>query len=195
MNSGNTPRRPAAWRRYLRFWGADPVADVDDELQFHLEMRSAEYAARGLSSDAARQRAEQRFGRVDHARDACLKIDRQQARAESQARMLIGLRQDAVYAARVLRRQWVPALVAVLCIAVGVSATTAMFNVADTLLLRPLPYPNGDRLVEISTAHVGAASSTHVSSYLDFRDWRASQHSFDDMGALGQTNTTPTHRT
>lgn len=99
MNSGNTPRRPAAWRRYLRFWGADPVADVDDELQFHLEMRSAEYAARGLSSDAARQRAEQRFGRVDHARDACLKIDRQQARAESQARMLIGLRQDAVYGA------------------------------------------------------------------------------------------------
>jgi len=72
--------------------------------------------------------------------------------------------------------------------AVGVSATTAMFSVADTLLLRPLPYPNGDRLVAISTSQVGAASSIGVSSYLDYRDWRASQHSFDDMGAIGETN-------
>jgi putative ABC transport system permease protein len=88
----------------------------------------------------------------------------------------------------VLRRQRLPVLAALLCIGVGVSATTAMFSVADTLLLRPLPYPNGDRLVSITTIQVGASTPVGVSSYLDYRDWRTAQHSFDDMGALGSTS-------
>jgi putative ABC transport system permease protein len=71
--------------------------------------------------------------------------------------------------------------------AIGISATTAMFSVTDTLLLRPLPYPNGQRLVMINTARGHARSGT-VSSYADFLDWRAGQHSFDDIGALAQTN-------
>ena len=188
MSSRSNTRRPPAWRRYLSFWGADAVADIDDELRFHLEMRAAEYAARGLSTDAARAWAAQRFGSVDRARAACIEIDRQQARAESHVQMLMAVRQDTVYALRVLRRQWLPALAAVLCMALGVSATTAMFSVANTLLLRPLPYPNGDRLVAVSTMPVGASKSVGVSSYLDYRDWQSGQHSFDDMGALGQTN-------
>jgi putative ABC transport system permease protein len=188
MSSRSPRRRPPAWRRYLAFWGADARADVDDELRFHLDMRADEYVASGLPPDTARSRAQQRFGSLDRARDACIEIDLQQARTESHMQTLIALRQDTVYALRVLRRQWLPALAAMLCIAVGVSATTAMFSVANTLLLRPLPYPNGDRLVEISSMHTGAGSSTEVSSYLDYRDWRAGQHSFDDIGALGQAN-------
>jgi putative ABC transport system permease protein len=180
--------RAPSWRRYLRFWGSDPRADVDDELRFHVDMLVDDYAARGLSPDAARARAEERFGSVDRARDGCLDIDYQQARTESHMQMLIALRHDAVYALRVLRRQWLPAVAALLCMAVGVSSTTAMFSIANTLLLRPLPYPNGDRLVAISTVHAGAGAAAGVSSYLDFRDWRAEQHSFDDMGALGQAN-------
>ena len=184
MTAGKTP----AWRRYLSFWGSNTVADVDDELQLHLEMLAADYAARGLSPEAARAKAEHRFGSVDRARDACVEIDRNQARAESHMQMLIVLRQDITYATRVLRRQWLPALASALCMAVGVAATTAMFSIANTLLFRPLPYPNGDRLVEITTQQVGATGTGHVSSYLDYRDWRAGQHSFDDMGAIGQTN-------
>ena len=189
MSSHPSPRkRPTpAWRRYLTFWGADTVADVDDELRFHLEMRAAHYAARGLPLDAARRRAEQRFGSITRAREACVEIDRQQLRTENFMHMLIALAQDATYAWRVLRRQRVPALAAILCMAVGVSATTAMFSVVDTLLLRPLPYSNGDRLVAISTARTGSRSG-NVSSYLDYLDWRASQHSFDELGALGQTD-------
>ncbi len=187
MSSHSSPRKTPAWRRYLSFWGADTVADVDDELRFHIEMRAADYAAHGVPLDTARRRAEQRFGNVARARNACVEIDRQQVRTENHMQMLIALGQDAAYALRVLRRQWVPALAAILCMAVGVSATTAMFSVVDTLLLRPLPYPNGDRLVAISTARDGALSG-NVSSYLDYRDWRESQHSFDEIGALGQTN-------
>jgi hypothetical protein len=170
-----SPRKTPAWRRYLSFWGADTVADVDDELRFHIEMRAADCAAHGLPLDAARRRAEQRFGNVARARDACVEIDRQQARTENHMQMLIALGQDAAYALRVLRRQWVPALAAILCMAVGVSATAAMFSVVDTLLLRPLPYPNGNRLgpsarratarcraasARISTTAIGASRST-----------------------------------
>jgi putative ABC transport system permease protein len=181
------PRQTPAWRRYLRFWGADAPADVDEELRFHLEMRTAEYAASGLSRDAARSQAEQRFGSIDRARDACLEIDQHHARTETHMRMLFAIGQDVEYAVRVLRRQWVPALAAILCMAIGVSATTGMFSIGDTLLMRPLPYPNGDRLVAITTIRRGEASGT-VSSYLDYQDWRAAQHSFADVGALGQAD-------
>jgi predicted permease len=179
--------KPPAWRRYVVFWGADAKTDVDDELRFHLEMRAAEYAANGLPLDAARRRAEERFGSVERARDACVQINRQQRRAESHRHMLIAVAHDASYALRVLRRQWIPACAAILCMAIGISATTAMFSVVDTLLLRPLPYPNGDRLVMINTGRRQTRVGS-VSSYADFLDWRAAQHSFDDIGALGQTS-------
>lgn len=179
--------RPPAWRRYLRFWGANAHADVDEELRFHLDMRTAEYAEHGLSPEQARQHAEKRFGSVNRALEACVDIDRQQARTESRLQMLLTVWQDAGYALRVLRRQWIPGVAAVLCMAVGVASTTAMFSIASALLLRPLPYPNGPRLVSIGTARRGSASAT-VSSYLDFLDWRTTQRTFDDLGAMGQAN-------
>src|SRR5258705_13211153 len=55
------PSSPA-WRRYLRFWGPDVDADVDDELRFHLERRVADYQARGLSPADAERAAAERFG-------------------------------------------------------------------------------------------------------------------------------------
>jgi predicted permease len=177
-----------AWRRYLRFWGSNVQSDVDQELRFHVEMRVAEYTARGMTPADARRLAERRFGDERKARAECISIDENAARAMSRGASLASLGQDVRFALRVLRRQRLPVLAALLCIAVGVSATTAMFSIADTLLLRPLPYPNGDRLVSISTMQVGGSSPVGVSSYLDYRDWRTGQHSFDDMGALGSTS-------
>ena len=61
MSPFESPRSPRAgtplWRRYLRFWGPDPAADVDDEFAFHLEMRIEELRAQGLSPEAARDEA------------------------------------------------------------------------------------------------------------------------------------------
>ena len=56
------------WRRYVRFWGPDVDADVDDEVRFHLEMKAAELAARGLPPDEALREARRRFGPVDDVR-------------------------------------------------------------------------------------------------------------------------------
>ena len=64
-----------SWRRYLRFWGRDVAADVDDELRFHLESRIREYIAAGMAADEARAMALRRFGNVEVVRQSCETID------------------------------------------------------------------------------------------------------------------------
>lgn len=177
-----------AWRRYLRFWGSDVHDDVDEELRFHLAMRASEYAERGMAPDEARRRAEDRFGSVERARGECLDIDKRFHRRLGYADMLRTVLQDLRFALRVLRRQALPALAAVLCLAIGISATTAMFSVADRLLLKPLPYPNGDRLVTVGSTRRGSADRSSPASYLDYLDLRAGQHAFSGLAAMGQTD-------
>ena len=74
------PRSPSAWRRYLRFWRANPRADVDDELTFHLAMRVRDLEAQGLSPQAARAQADREFGDLPAIREACVTIDERQSR-------------------------------------------------------------------------------------------------------------------
>lgn len=179
--------RTPAWRRYLRFWGANIRSDVDDELRFHLDMRVAEYTARGMSPDEARRVAVRRFGDEQKARADCISIDETAARATHRGASLASLNQDVRYAARLLRRQAAPASLAVVCLALGIGATTAMFSVADALLIRPLPFPNGDRLFIVTTTR-DRARDAEVTSYPDYLDWRARQHSFTELAAFGQTS-------
>ena len=185
----STPKsRPPAWRRYLRFWGSNISDDVNDEIAFHVEMRVAEYVARGMSIDEARRRAGERFGSVEHARSACVGIQQRHARAEGRVELGANLQRDALFAARILRRQALPSLVAVACVAIGIGATTAMFSIGNALLFRPLPYPNGDRLVQIGSAR-GAERRVGmtVSSLPDVVDWRTRQHSFAELAAFRQS--------
>ncbi len=63
------------WRRYLRFWGPNLPADVDTELQFHLEMLTEKYVAEGMAPADARAQARRRFGDVNRVRTECLKVD------------------------------------------------------------------------------------------------------------------------
>ncbi len=182
---GRTP----SWRRYLRFWGANADADVDDELRFHVDMRADEYIAHGLAPDEARRLAEHRFGDSKRARDACLAIDERATRASGRADWLTALEQDLLFAARLLSRQRLATLLAVACLTLGIGATTSMFSVADALLLRPLPFPNGARLMYLGTARRGEHSAT-VTSYPDYLDWRTRQRSFDDLAAYGTVNLT-----
>ncbi len=176
-----------AWRRYLRFWGSNVQSDVDEELRFHLEMRVAEYTARGMSLADARRLAERRFGDEQRARAECISIDETAARAMSRGASIASLGQDVRYAARLLRRQAATASLAVLCLALGIGATTAMFSVADALLIRPLPFATGDRLFLVATTR-DRARDADVSSYPDYLDWRTRQHSFTELAAFGQTS-------
>lgn len=92
-----------------------------------------------------------------------------------------GLIQDVRYALRQLRKSPVFTLVAVLTLALGIGANTAIFSVVEGVLLRPLPYRDSDQLVRVwSTSN---RSSRDVSSYPDFKDWADQNHSFQQMAA------------
>ncbi len=179
--------RTPAWRRYLHFWRSNIQSDVDDELRFHLDMRVAEYTARGMSPDEARRVAERRFGDERKAHAECVSIDENAARAMSRGASIASLGQDIRYAARLLHRQAATATLAVICLALGIGATTAMFGVADALLIRPLPFPNGDQLFMVGTTR-DRSRDADVTSYADYLDWRARQHAFAELAAFGQTS-------
>ena len=135
-----------AWRRYLRFWRPNIAEDVDAELRFHMEMRVREYMTRGMSEVDARQAVRDRLGDVDAARDECIELGKVREIHARNADFLDGLRADLRYALRSLGRAPGWTAVALLTIALGVGATTAVFRVADSLLVRPMRYRDASRV-------------------------------------------------
>jgi predicted permease len=145
----NDPRPTPAWRRYLRFWGSDPRRDLDDELRFHLAARYDEYVAAGMSPNEARAEVARRFGDVENVRRSCADIDSQFAGESTMRDLVHGAAADLRYALRQLRRNTALSVAAIVCLALGIGANTAIFSVVDAVLFRPLPFPQADRLVLI----------------------------------------------
>ena len=139
-------QRAATWRRYLRFWGPRAEADVDDELAFHLSMRERDYMARGMSETDARRAATRRLGDLAQARVECIAITSRRERRMTRAQVVDAFVHDLKFAWRTLGRQKGWTAVAVITLALGIGANTAVFSVVNTLLLHPLPYPNADRV-------------------------------------------------
>jgi putative ABC transport system permease protein len=99
--------------------------------------------------------------------------------------------QDLQYGLRVFARNPTFTLIALLALALGIGATTAIFSVVDTVLLKPLPYPRSDRIVSVGLTGFGPPQYA-VAMAPDYLEWRARNHVFDEMAAYGGANQTLT---
>ena len=120
--------------------------EFEDELRFHLEMERQKNLDAGMSTTEAHRRAKLRFGGVEGVRE--------EVRDAQGLRALDTLWTDLRQAARRVATRPRFTVVAVATLAIGIGATTAISSVAEALLLRPLPYPNSDRLVALRSTHL-----------------------------------------
>src|SRR3954447_9521452 len=125
----------ALWR------SGDVDAELDAEMREHLARLVDEHVARGMTFDAARTAAAREFGPMTQLMEA--------SRDARGVAWVPAALQDLRYGIRLMRRAPGFAAAAVLTVALGVGATTAMFSVVYGVLLRPLPYGDADRLVDI----------------------------------------------
>src|SRR6185437_9557761 len=142
--------RVPAWRRYLRLTRENTAGDVDDELAFHLQSTIDEYVAAGMSVDDARALARAKFGNLEQISQTLHTLSRQRERRMTRVDVIDSLKQDVVFGLRQLRKSPAFTLVAVLTLGVGIGANSAIFSVVRSVLMRPLPFANADRVVRLS---------------------------------------------
>ncbi|PYS81375.1 MAG: hypothetical protein DMF67_17170 [Acidobacteria bacterium] len=117
------------------------IRDIEEELRFHVEMETRANVEKGMTPGEARLAALRSFGNVGSIRDAAYEV--------RGGGMMEGILRDARYGARSLAKNPGFTAVAVLTLALGIGANTAIFGVIDAVLLRPLPYPEAERLVKL----------------------------------------------
>jgi putative ABC transport system permease protein len=176
------PSLPPGVRRAFRLASRPTIdAEVEDEVAFHLEMRTAELVARGRTPDDARAEALRRFGDTHHWSRAMSAVDRERVGRERRAEWLDALRQDLRYGVRALRRAPLFTFLAVLTLALGIGANAAVFGVVKSVLLDALPYASADRVVRVYGRWASGMTDRGPLSIGTVRDVRERQRSFERM--------------
>ena len=189
---------PDGFRRLFRLHtnrahSRDQVArEVDDEIALHLELKAEALRARGLPPEAAEQAARARFGDVARVRAETCAIDEAGVRAERRGAALETAWQDARIAVRGLRRAPGFATTALLTLALGVGATTTVFSAVHGTLLKPLPYHDAGRLVQLWETSALTGDDHNPVSVPNYRDWTRESRSFSAMLAYGYNRYTVT---
>jgi putative ABC transport system permease protein len=147
--------------------------DLDDELQFHLDMHQQKLVEQGMPPEEARYAARRAFGNSTRTKET--------SRDMWTFTFLETLWQDVRYGLRQLRRNPGFTIVAVLTLALGIGVNTAIFSVIDGVFLRPLPYPNPDQLVY--PLWVGNNGSEDSIGSADYLFWKEHTRAFESSGA------------
>jgi len=160
------------WRRYARILGPDPAADVKDELIFHLQTKVDDLVRQGWSSDAARREAERLFGDLHAVQQIGVRIGEKMERRKRLQDYWADSAQDVRYTFRTLRRDPGFAAISILILALAIGANIAVFSVVNTLLLRPLPFPDSRQLVWIAPRPTACGLSCATYSADAFEEFR-----------------------
>ena len=145
-------RPPTGIRRVFRLPSTtDRLArELDEEVAFHVERRVARLIADGVPYDEARAEALRRFGDVDDLRTYCHDMERAHMQRMHTAERIDSVIQDVRVGVRQFRKSAAFSLAAALTLALGIGATTALFSVVNGVLLKALPFPAPDRLVQLT---------------------------------------------
>jgi putative ABC transport system permease protein len=162
------------WKRFFRrrAWDEERARELDTYLQIETD----ENVARGMAPQEARHAARRKLGNPTFIREEIYRMN--------SISLLETAWQDLKYAARVLRKSPAFTLFAVVILALGIAANTAIFSIADAVLLRPLPYRDAGRLVMVweDASTYGFPENTPAPG--NFSDWKARNHGFEDTAAL-----------
>jgi predicted permease len=151
--------------------------DLSEELEVHIHMAVEDNIRSGMAPNEARRQAMIRFGGVDAAREL-----HREARGLP---WIESLAQDIRYALRSLRHSFGFTLVAVVILALGIGANSAIFSLVSAVLLRPLPFPEPDRLVLLwDDFSALSGPSRSEASPADYVDWKERSRSFAGMAAF-----------
>ena len=162
--------------------------DLDRELRYHVERRVEDMIADGLSEPEARRRASLELGGVPQVQEA--------VRDTWIWRWLDVFVRDVRYALRSLTKSWGFTVGAGAVLALAIGATVAIFSVVNTVLLRPLAYPDADRIASVETLWTNTGRASQAVSGPDFLDWQARNDVFEKMavyysGDTGGTDDAP----
>ena len=153
-------------------------ADLDEEVQAHIDLAAAENLRSGMSESEARTTALRSFGGVTQMKETY--------RLQHGLPFLAQLARDLHFAVRQLGKSPGFALTAILTLALAIGANTAIFSVVDGVVLAPLPYPQPDRLVLVLESRPNLKQLD--TSYPDFQDWQRDARSFQEMAAFTWRN-------
>ncbi len=155
--------------------------ETDEEIEAHIQMRVDDLILKGVPAEAAREQAIARFGGVSHARAEIEAAARRRDRRLSWAEWLDRLRRDLVVAGRRARSNPGHAVLSVLIFGFGIGLTTFMYSLVDGVLLRPLPFPDPDRLVALHSVQEDGGDFPWVSMG-NWYDWRELNRTLESTG-------------